>query len=156
MKRLFPWTPSVKKGQPTSKTYCKIPQFNGTPGWILLSHNETGQAEAVFVDTQDRITNLPIILDERMCCDTVLRATRLSPTVYVIPDIWMLNGKKVFESDFFEDRQQMVTSLLETFHKPDLTALLTVDDVPEGTPIRGHEWYDGFPRSFGIFVPIEQ
>ncbi len=110
----------------------------------------------MFVDTQDRTTNLPIVLDERMCCDTILRATRLSSSVYVIPDIWVLNGKKVFETDFFEDRQQTVASLLETFHKPDLTALLSVDDVPEGTPIRGYEWYDGFPRTYGIFVPVEE
>lgn len=156
MKRLFPWTPSVKKGQPTSKTYYKIPQFNGTPGWILLSHNDDGQAEAVFVDTQDRVTTLPMVIDERMCCDTVLRATRLSPSVYVIPDIWVLNGKKVFDTDFFEDRQQTVTTLLETFHNPVLTALISVDDVPDATPIRGYEWYDGRPGSFGIFVPVEE
>ena len=156
MKRLFPWKSHVKKGQPTSKTYCKIPQFNGTPGWILLSHNENGQAEAVFVDRQDRVTRLPIVIDERICSDTILCANRISADVYAISDIQVLNGKNVFATEFFEDRQQIITNLLEAFHKPDLTALITLDDVPEATPLRGYEWYDGFPGTYGIFVPIEE
>ena len=108
------------------------------------------------MDRHDRVTLLPIIVDERMCCDTILCANRISANVYVISDIQTLNGKNVFASDFFEDRQQMVTTLLETFHKPDLTALITMDDVPDGTPLRGHEWYDGFPGTYGIFVPVEE
>lgn len=108
------------------------------------------------MDRQDRVTPLPIVIDERMCSDTILCANRISANVYAISDIQVLNGKNVFMSNFFEDRQQTVADLLEAFHKPDLTALITVDDVPETTPLRGHEWYDGLPGTYGIFVPVEE
>ena len=155
MKRLYPTRPHVKKGQRQSESY-KALQHNGTPGWILLTHDEEERARALFVDFHENVTSLSIILDERICCDTVLRAIRLSPTMYVVNDIRTFNGKNVHETLCFEDRQQMVTTLLELFHHSDLVALIPVDDVPDGTPIRGTEYYDNQPGSIGVFLPAEE
>jgi hypothetical protein len=155
MRRLYPWKPHVKKGQLQSQTY-KVTQYKGTPGWILLSHNEDGQATALFVDTHDQVTPLMTIMDERICCDTVLRAIRLSPTVYVIYDVRTLNGKNLFETLHFEDRQQLVANLLETFHHNDLVSFISVDDVPDGIPVHGIEHYDHQPGTVGVFLPAEE
>jgi hypothetical protein len=59
-------------------TQEKNPQFAGTPGWILLSHNSQGQAEALFVDQNEKTTVLSLVMDERLFSDTVLRVTRLA------------------------------------------------------------------------------
>lgn len=76
--------------------------------------------------------------------------------MYVVNDIRVLNGKNLHETLGFEDRQQDVSALLETFHRPDLVALVTVDDVPDGTPIRGTEYYDSQPGTIGVFLPAEE
>jgi hypothetical protein len=154
MKRLFPWKPHVKKGQRQSESY-QVPQYNGTPGWLLLTHDENG-AVAMFVDLQDRMTVLPVILDERLFSDSVFRVVRLSLDMFIVYDIRYLNGKNLFETQHFEDRQQLITTLLEQFHKHDLTALITTDEVPDGIPVRGTEWYDFKPGSVGVFLPADE
>lgn len=110
----------------------------------------------MFVDLQDRTTILPVILDERLFSDSVFRVVRLSLDMFIVYDIRILNGKNLFETQHFEDRQQLVTTLLEQFHKHDLTALLTVDEVPDGIPPRGTEWYDFKPGSVGVFLPADE
>jgi hypothetical protein len=155
MKRLFPWKPHVKKGQRQSESY-HVTQYNGTPGWLLLTHDEIGSAVALFVDLQDRVTILPIILDERLFSDSVFRVVRLSRDMFIVYDVRVLNGTNIFETQHFEDRQQLVTTLLEDFHKQDLTALITVDDVPPAIPVRGEEWYDFRPGTVGVFLPADE
>lgn len=124
----------------------------GNPGWVLLSHDENNQPVAMFLDKHSTIL-LPIVMDERAFSDTVFRATQLSPFVYHIQDIRYWNGKFVYETMNFEAREKLVEDILETFHSPDLTALVSGKNVPVGTCVRGVETYDSQPGTMGVFLP---
>jgi hypothetical protein len=154
MKRLTPWHPHLKKGR--AHLQQKQPQFVGSPGWMLLSHSSQGRAEALFVDTHDVVTPVPIVLDERLFSDTVLRVVRVSPTLFVACDIRYLNGVNLFERLSFADRKARLAELLAEFHAPDLAALVLPEDVPHGTLLRGYESYDDQPGSLGVFLPATE
>lgn len=95
-------------------------------------------------------------MDERMFSDTVLRVTRLKPDMFVVNDIRWLNGKLLFETLNYTERQAKIRELLEAFHFPDLTALVMAEDVAEDIPIRGWETYDDKPGSMGVFLPASE
>jgi hypothetical protein len=154
MRRETPWKPQLQKGR--DPLPLKTPQFAGSPGWILLSHNENGRPEALFVDQNEKATPLHIVLDERLFSDTVLRVTRLAADMFVVCDIRWLNGKNLFETLNYNDRRVKLFELLFMFHFPDLTALVLAEDVPENTPIRGWETYDDKPGSMGVFLPASE
>ncbi len=154
MRRLCPWKPHVKKGK--DPLPLKQPQYAGSPGWILLTHNAQGAPEAWFVDQADKATPLSVVLDERMCSDTVLRVTRLASDVFLVCDVRWLNGVNLVEILPYSERRRRVTELLDLFHSPDLTALLTYEEVPPSTPIRGWETYDDRPGTLGVFLPVEE
>ena len=101
------------------------------------------------------MTPVPVILDERLFSDTVLRVTRLSKDVYVVCDLRYLNGLCVFETMSYTQRQERIATLLELFHHPDLTALIGYDGVPANTSIRGWETYDIVPGTLGVFIPTD-
>lgn len=151
MRRVTPWKPQVKPGR--DPLPLKTPQFAGSPGWILLSHSEKGQPEALFVDQNEKVTPLRIVLDERLFSDTVLRVTRLASDLFVVADIRWLNGKNLFETLNYSERHAKLDEMLSLFHFPDLTALVLPEDVPETTPVRGWETYDDKPGSMGVFLP---
>jgi hypothetical protein len=132
-----------------------VTQYNGIPGWILLTH-EDNKPTALFVDRNDNVTPLSVVMDERMFSDTVLRAVKLSPSVFVIYDIRYLSGVCLFETMSFEQRTTKLHELLEVFHVPDLCAFLTVEDVPFATPVRGKEYYDSNPGTVGTFLPADE
>lgn len=153
MKRLYPLKPQVKKGK--DPLPLKVPQYVGTPGWIYLTHNERSEPTALFIDAVETVTPVPLILDERLFSDTVLRVTRLSKDVYVVCDLRYLNGLCVFETMSYTQRQERIATLLELFHHPDLTALIGYDGVPANTSIRGWETYDIVPGTLGVFIPTD-
>ena len=128
----------------------------GIPGWILLTHEADGRPVAGFVDSRDRWTPLQIVLDERMCSDTVIRAVQLKPDVFVVYDLRTLNGVNLFERLSYAERRGKLRVLLDIFHSPDLVALVDVDDAPVGTLIRGTECYDDQPGTLGVFLPAEE
>ena len=154
MRRVCPLKPQTKKGK--DPLPLKTPQFAGSPGWLLLTHNEKGQPEALFVDSGERVTSLPLVMDERMFSDTAFRVTRLKPDMYVVNDIRWLNGKLVFETWNYSERQAKIRELLEAFHFPDLTALVLPEDVGPTIPVRGWETYDDAPGSMGVFLPASE
>jgi hypothetical protein len=159
MRRVTPWRPQVKKGKEDPlllSTREKKPQFAGSPGWILLTHNSAGAPEALFVDQNEKSYPLPLVMDERVFSDTVLRVTRLSADMYVVCDIRWLNGKNLFETLNYTERHNKIVELLDAFHFPDLTALILPEDVPVNTPIRGWEMYDDLPGSMGVFLPATE
>lgn len=154
MKRLFPPKPLVKPGNVEDRHRLKIPQFAGSPGWLLLTHNEHGDPVALFVDKQDRIEVLYLVMDERLFSDTVLRVVRLGPWQYVVYDLAVFNGQPYTETRTYSERQTKLRELLEAFHFPDLIALRLPEDVPEwDTPVRGYEYYDDAPGTLGVFCP---
>lgn len=155
MKHQFPWKPHVKKSEKVHQ-HLSQPQYEGIPGWLLLSHNRFGEPEAIFVDKNEKQKPLQIILDERMFSDTVLRVVQIQPHVYVAYDIRWLNGKNLFETLNYQQRKEKLDELLGLFHSPDFTALVTVEDVPVGTTIRGYEYYDDAPGTLGVFLPVEE
>ncbi len=111
---------------------------------------------AWFVDQHDKPTPVKIVMDERMFSDTVIRVTRLSPDVYVAGDLRTLNGVNVFDTKSYAERRILLDELLGELHSPDLTALLTMDEVPPLTSIRGWESYDDQPGTLGVFLPAEE
>lgn len=134
----------------------KVPQFAGTPGWLLLTHNEEERPIALFVDKSNTPRTVPIVMDERMCSDTVLRVIQLKPDVFVACDIRWLNGLCVHEKLSYSARRALLESLLEAFHHPDLTALLSYDEVPTDALVRGWEVYDDEPGTVGVFLPAKE
>lgn len=153
MKRLYPLKPQVKKGK--DPLPLKVPQYVGTPGWVLLTHNELSEPTALFIDASETVTLLSIILDERLFSDTVLRVTRLSKDIFLVCDLRYLNGLCVFETMSYTQRQEKIATLLELFHHPDMTALIGYEGVPPNTSIRGYETYDIVPGTLGVFIPTD-
>jgi len=127
-----------------------VPQYNGLPGWVVLGHDE-GVPRAMWTDgkTEER---LPIVMDDRLCFDTILRGVRLGPKQIVVYDIWTVNGECVHNKVSFRKRQDILVALLADFHRPDLTALTTIGDAPANALIRGYESYDDMPGTMGVFT----
>lgn len=150
IKRLYPWKLLVKKGEQTSQT-VRVPQYSGIPGWLLLTHNEKSEAKALFVTTKSE--EVPIVLDERLFSDTVLRVVRVKPSIFLAYDIPIYNGTNLVETKSYSKRSALLKTLLDTFHSPDLTALVLPEDAPYGSILRGHEWYDEDPGTMGVFIP---
>jgi hypothetical protein len=94
-----------------------------------------------------------MVMDERLCCDTIFRVVRLAPRLYIVYDVLVLNGTRVHGALTFSQRQDKIAELLELFHFPDLVALTTVANTPVGTHVRGYEQYDGIPGSIGVYLP---
>jgi hypothetical protein len=154
MKRLYPPKPLVKPGNVEDRHLLKIPQFAGSPGLLLLTHNEAGDPIAMFVDKQERIELVYLVMDDRLFSDTVLRVVRLGPWHYVVYDMPVLNGTSLFETKTYRERQVKTRELLDVFHFPDLIALSMPDEVPDwDTPVRGYEHYDDAPGTLGVFCP---
>lgn len=157
MKRLHPLRPQTKKGNPNAKDLplLKVPQYEGTPGWLLLTHSDDGDPLALFVDRHDNITVIHMILDERMFSDTVIRTVRIGPSRFIAYDLRTLNGVNVFEKYAYTHRKQILTELLDEFHQRDLVALeLPEEDMPY--ILRGYEYYDDQPGSLGVFLPVKE
>ena len=98
------------------------------------------------------VESIDVGMDDRVCGDTIFRAIRISPRVFVISDIWVFNGENIHHGKTFADRQAIIAQILDYFHEPDLTAFVHMDDVPVGTLVRGYEVYDDLPGSIGAFV----
>jgi hypothetical protein len=157
MKRLFPLKPLVKPGSVEDRHLLKIPQFVGSPGWMLLTHSEAGDPIAMFVDKQEHIDIVYLVMDERIFSDTVFRVIKLGPWRYVVYDMPILNGKSLLETKSYRERQVKTMEVLESFHFPDLIALETPDQLPMwDTPVRGYEYYDEAPGTLGVFCPAKE
>jgi hypothetical protein len=151
MRRLYPWKPLVRKGEPTPGRH-RVPQLNGLPGWLLLTQRPSSEFVALSIDEKGgHEEEIPIVMDERVCCDTIFRTTRLSKGVFVVNDIWVMNGTSVHLFANWTQRQEWIAECLRLFHQPDLTALFTLADAPVGTLVRGYEYYDDMPGSIGVF-----
>ena len=95
-------------------------------------------------------------MDERLFSDTVIRVVQMKPSVFLVCDIRYLNGLNVYEKLSYESRRTLLESLLNECHHPDLTALLTYDEMPEDASIRGYEHYDNEPGTMGVFLPVKE
>jgi hypothetical protein len=156
MRRLYPWKPLVKKNPVEDRHRLRKPQFDGRPGWMLLTQDNEGTAQALFVDKSEKPESVSIILDERVFSDTVMRVVRLSKDVFVAYDLKTLNGVHIFETQNYERRQETLRGILEMFHYPDLTALVLPEDAPATAILRGYEHYDDQPGTLGAFLPAEE
>jgi len=157
MKRLCPTKPLVKKGNVEARHQLRVPQYAGSPGHLLLTHDSDGQPILIFADRQDNLTALHAVMDERLFSDTVFRVVRIHPTRYIVYDLVWLNGVEFHSSHSYAERSARVAELLEAFHHPDLVALETVEQVPSWELVlRGHECYDDAPGSLGVFLPANE
>jgi hypothetical protein len=157
MKRLLPQKPLVKPGSVEDRHLLKVPQFVGTPGWLYLTHNEHGDPIAMFVDKQERVDLVYLVMDERMFSDTLIRVVKLGPWRYVAYDLPVLNGAHIHETRSYRQRQETLRNLLDLFHFPDLIAVELPEDLPLwDTPVRGYEHYDEAPGTLGVFCPVKE
>jgi len=152
LRRQYPWKPLVRKGEETAGKH-RVPQLSGLPGWLLLTQRPlTHEFVALSIDEKGgHQEELSLVMDERICCDSIFRTTRLSKDVFVVNDIWVMNGTVVHSLANWTQRQEWLTEILRMFHQPDLTALFTIADAPVGTLVRGYEYYDDMPGSIGVF-----
>ena len=127
----------------------------GVPGWLLLTHDKENQACAFFVDAKETrgSEEVSVVLDDRLCSDTIIRVIRLNRDVFVCCDIWVLCGRNLHERLPYAKRLETLNTILDTMHSPGLTALVTPDNLPVGTLLRGSEFYDDQPGSIGVFLP---
>jgi hypothetical protein len=154
IKRLYPLRAQTKKGNVEDRHRLKVPQYEGTPGWLLLTHNEDNDPVAIFVDRQEKLTVIHVVLDERMFSDTVLRVVRIGPSRFIVYDVRYLNGLNMFEKYPYQHRKQVISELLEELHQHDLVSLELPEDIAEWQyPLRGYEHYDDEPGSLGVFLP---
>jgi hypothetical protein len=123
---------------------------------MVLTHEADGRCVAFFVDRADTATPIPLVMDERMYSDTVIRVIRISPDVCVAYDLRWLNGTNLMETHSYSKRRAVLDELIGMLHVPVLTALLTLDEVPPLTSIRGWETYDESPGTPGVFLPAEE
>ena len=157
MKRLCPLKPLVKKGSVEARHQRKVPQYAGSPGHLLLTHDSDGQPVLIFADRQETLTTLHAVMDERLFSDTVFRAVKVHATRYIVYDLVWLNGVNFHSTHTYAERAARVADLLDAFHHPDLVALETVDQVPSWELVlRGHEYYDETPGSLGVFLPVKE
>ena len=84
----------------------------------IFKHTDYGHASilgmvpiALFIDAAETVTPLPLILDERLFSDTVLRVTRLSKDIFLVCDIRYLNGLCVFDTMSYTNRQETISSM---------------------------------------------
>jgi hypothetical protein len=123
---------------------------------MVLTREPNGKCVSLFVDHSDTVTPVQVVMDERMFSDTVLRVTQVGANIFLVCDIRWLNGKNLFETLPYSKRRIVLDELLGLVHAPALTALLTYDEVPVLTPVRGWETYDETPGSLGVFLPAEE
>lgn len=145
----------MKKNNVEDRHLLKQPQFMGVPGWILLTHNQENKPVALFKDSREQITQIPMVMDERLFSDTILRVVKIGKSEYVVYDMDYLNGQSVFEKWNYQTRIEKLAEILEFFHHPDLSALMLPEDAPHGTTLRGYECYDDQPGSMGVFLPVD-
>jgi hypothetical protein len=123
---------------------------------MLLTRETNGTCVSLFVDHAENVTPVQLVMDERMFSDTVIRVTQVSPQVFIACDIRWLNGTNLVERLPYSKRRAVLDELLGQLHVPALTALLTLEEVPVLTPVRGWETYDETPGSLGVFLPAEE
>ena len=123
---------------------------------MFLTHNDSLEPTAIFMDSNDKPLPLSIVLDERVFSDTVLRVTRLANDMFLVCDIRYLNGKFIYPTMTYKQRQEKIAELIDLFHYPDMAALIGYDVVPEDTPVRGWETYDDLPGTMGVFIPADE
>ena len=130
-------------------TAIKVRQTFGTPGWISLQPGPTVQ----WIPREGQPETLSMVIDERMCCGTLLRVERLSPTRFVAADMLYLNNRHVWSSHSFAQRSRWLFDLLEEFHTGELAQLVHKDDLEE-VPIKGWESYTDAPGLMGCYEPL--
>lgn len=96
---------------------------------------------------------ISVVIDERMCCSTLLRVERLSPTRFVVADMLYLNGRYVWATHSFAQRYRWIRDLLEEFHTAELCELVHKDELEE-VPIKGWESYSDSPGLAGCYQPL--
>jgi hypothetical protein len=116
-----------------------------------MGHDDEGVPRVMWTDGKSE-ERLPIVMDERLCFDTIFRCVRLGPKQIVVYDVWTVNGECVHTKVSFRKRQDILVSLLAEFHQPDLTALVSIGDAPANALIRGYESYDDMPGTMGVFT----
>lgn len=105
--------------------------------------------------TSQECEQLPCIVDERICGDTVLRVERLSDLEYVVADIWMYNSNCVYVCSTFQQRYEWLKKFLTKFttYIDGLTIeLIHKSDLEPGYFLKGYEEHPEEPGRNGYFI----
>lgn len=133
----------------TTEGLLRMRQTFGTPGWLSLQPGP----EVKWISRDGPAETISMVVDERMCCGTLLRVERLSPTRFVAADLLYLNGRYVWASHSFEQRSRWLRDLLEEFHTGELAQLVHKEDLEE-VPVKGWEYYTACLGVAGFYEPL--
>ena len=157
----YEWTPNsrlvFKKPVPTELETFKVEQTKGTQGWILFTYDESTPV-CYWVNSQE-YEELPCIVDERICGDTVLRVEKLSHLEYVVADIWMYNSNCVYVCSTFQQRYEWLKKFLTnftTYIDGVSIELIHKSDLDPGYYLKGFEYHLNEPGKYGYFVDKEE
>jgi hypothetical protein len=153
----YEWTPSYrlvsKKPVPTELKTFRVEQTKGVQGWLLFTYDNTTPV-CYWVNSHEYI-QVPCIVDERICGDTVLRVEKLSELEYVVADIWMYNSNCVFVCSTFEQRYNWLKRVLNEFttYVDGVTIeLIHKSELEPGYYLKGYEDYPCEPGKNGYFT----
>ncbi len=123
----------------------------------MFTYNENAVPVCLWI-TAHECRPLKCIVDERVCGDTILRVERISPSKFVLSDVWVYNSNCIASCSTFEQRYTWTKELLAIAHQytEDTIELIHKSALPEGTLFRGEELYTSVPGANGIFVEQEK
>lgn len=125
-------------------------QTFGIPGWLSFAPGPVVQ----WIPREGVAEPIQVVIDERMCCSTLLRVERLSKTKFAVADMLYLNGKHVWHTHSFADRSRWISQLLAEFHTKELCELVHKDELTD-IVVRGWEYYSDSP-GVGSYIPLPQ
>ena len=157
----YEWTPNsrlvYKKPVPTELEMFKVEQTKGTQGWILFTYDNATPV-CYWVNSQE-YEQLPCIVDERICGDTVLRVEKLNDLEYVVADIWMYNSNCVYVCSTFQQRYEWLKKFLSEFttYIDGVTIeLIHRSDLDPGYYLKGYELHTNECGKHGYFVDKQE
>jgi hypothetical protein len=153
-RRLYKWENSVRmtrRAVPTDDHTLRIPQTHGEQGWLILHRTPTPTVTCVTKSHMEG-ENLPYVIDERCFDDCIFRIEKTADTIY-LADIWLWQGRLVFSTETFTQRQQRIEDFLKLCYTPcrafERYTLRLRKDAP--APYKGYEYYTDTKGEVALF-----
>ena len=150
------WTPSCQmvsqKPAPQGYELFKVPVSSGKQGWLVFTYDKDIPV-GYFISGHECQKLNGIVIDARICGDTVMRVEKLDDK-YLVADIFLYNSNCVFACSSFKQRYDWSANLVKTFcgpqivHKSDYDFKCVYHEVYTDT--------EGFREEIGEVVRVKQ
>jgi hypothetical protein len=150
----YDWTPNYrlvfKKPVPPELKTFKVPQTNGTKGWLVFTYEQN--IPVCIWSNKHEYQKVNCIIDERLCGDTFFRAEKTGNT-FIISDIWIYNSNCVYACSTFSQRYEWLPKLLNKFtqHVEGIAKLVHKSEI-QGYKIIGYEEHPEEIGKHGYFI----